>query len=116
LLTSWRAAQFADYPGYLDTFAKSFRRKLVSSPRAKAAFIAFAPFAGATMLTIVSVDSTGRNATAYAKLRYAAQGRNDTLVVQTLPRAFRLVREGRTWRLLNDDVMQGLIPPSLRHR
>jgi hypothetical protein len=115
LLVWWRAAQFVDYQGYLQSYANDVRQPIRSDPNTRSALPALAGFLTASTLKFLQVARDGPNAvTLYTRILYQAQRPNGKFAVQTLPRVFRMVRQGGTWRLQDDSFAQQVLPPDLR--
>jgi hypothetical protein len=114
LLAWWRAAQFADYGGYVEAFDKQFRPGLRTHAKTRQALAAFAGFADAAEITVVDAHKGAGRATVYATINYRARAPSGKLFVQTYPRTFKLVRRADRWLLQNDDFVQEILPPSLR--
>jgi hypothetical protein len=115
LLVWWRAAQFVDYQGYVQSYANGFRQTIRSDPNARGALLALGGFLTASTLKFLEVQRDRPNAvTLYTKIRYQSPGPNGTFALSTLPRAFRMVRQGGTWRLEDDSFAQEVVPAALR--
>jgi O-Antigen ligase len=114
LLAWWRASQFVDYRGFIQSFDSQLQRKLAADPNTRQALAAFGGFANAATIKFLSLNRTPGLATAYTQVRYQTRGPDSKLVTTTYPRAFRLVRQGGTWLLQNDDFFQEALPADLR--
>jgi hypothetical protein len=115
LLSWWRSAQFIDYQGYLQSFASGFRQTLRSDPKTRRALLVLGGFLTASTVKFLDVEQDGPDAvTLYTEVRYQARNPDGTVATSTLPRAFRMIRQGGAWRLQDDSFVQQTLPASLR--
>jgi O-antigen ligase len=114
LLTWWRAAQFVDYPGFLEGFDRRVQRQLAADAETKRFLPAFGAFANTATVTFVDVRKTPARATVYTEVHSDATSPDGERVTNTYPRVFRLVRQGGAWRLQNSDFFREVVPSSLQ--
>lgn len=115
LLVWWRAAQFADYRGYLSGFMPQVRRRVAAEPDRMEAFSRLRGLALNATVKVLDVHRTSAGAALYTEIAYRAMARDGRVVAVTYEYMFRLARRGGAWRLGNDDFVQELMPHS-RHR
>lgn len=113
LLVWWRAAQFADYHGYLSGFALQVRRKVAADPQRMEVFGRLTGFTIDAAPKVLGFQRTPAGADLYTEIAYRAKAPDGKVVAFSRPHVFQLVRQGGAWRLGNDDFVQELLPHSL---
>jgi hypothetical protein len=102
----WQAAQYGDFRAYLDGFARSVRRQLEGSSIAKRNLNRLSGGIRVARPEIVDVVTESDGVTLYTEITYRQPIGTSHYVTTTQPRAFSMVREQGSWRLVDDSFVE----------
>jgi hypothetical protein len=114
LMTWWRAMQYTDARGYLARLATPLRnaRRADRAYRVQLPIIARQVDDAFPHITRVSIR--GDNATVYTELEFRQLVGADKYATTRVAQAFSMVREERTWRIVDDIFVEAGVQDQLR--